>query len=97
MGSGLRTVTAASLLNQARSRPFLSYSSAPVKYQLVSQISTQVWLPSFCAQDGQPAMRAGTPTARQASTRIMESPVQVARPCSMDSFGLWLVRLRRVL
>ena len=35
-------VMAASLLNQARLRPFLSYSSAPVKNQLPSQISAQV-------------------------------------------------------
>jgi hypothetical protein len=41
--------------------------------------------------------RAGMPTARQASTRMMERPVQVALPMATDSLGLWLGRLRPVL
>jgi len=68
----------------------------PGKVPAMSQISTQVWLPLLFHHIGVPAARAGMPTARHASTRIMERPVQVALPCSMDSFGDWLLRFRSV-
>jgi hypothetical protein len=57
----------------------------------------QVWLPRLSCQLATPATRAGTPTARQASTSRIESPVQVARPCSIDSAGDWFGFLRPVL
>src|SRR5690242_11694456 len=35
-------------------------------------------------------------TARQASLRMIDSPVHDALPCSIDSLGLWLGALRSV-
>src|ERR1700682_4032174 len=82
--------------NQPRSRPLGSCSQAPVKCQPLSQISTQVWLPVLLAHRGVPASRAGTATLRQASLSTMDRPVQDARPCSIDSLGLWFGCLRCV-
>src|SRR3954469_25422250 len=82
--------------NQPRSRPLGSCSAAPAKCQRLSHTSTQVWLPVLFAHRGEPATRAGTPTLRQASTSRIDSPEQEASPCSIDSLGLWLARLRPV-
>ena len=61
-------------------------SAAPVKCQPPSsQTSTQEWLPLWSLHSGVPTKRAGTPTDRQASTRITLSPVQEAMPASMLS------------
>src|SRR5665213_1328416 len=87
---------AASWANQPRSRPAASYSAAPVKCQRPSHTSIQVWLPRLLAHSGVPATRAGTPTLRQASQSRIDSPLQDARPVSIDSFGLWLAFLRPV-
>src|SRR5262245_15783064 len=91
-----RLALAASPTNQPRSRPFGSGSQAPVKCQPLSQTSTQVWLPRLSAHRGVPTRRAGMHTARQASLSTMDSPVQEALPCAIDSFGLWLGALRCV-
>src|SRR5436190_12513371 len=82
--------------NHPRSSPFGSGSHAPVKCQSLSQISTQVWLPLLFAHSGVPTSRAGTHTDRHASESTIESPVQDALPCSIDSFGLWFGALRCV-
>ena len=68
-----------------------------MKCQPPSQTSAQVWLPRSFAHSGVPAARAGMPTARQASTRMIDSPVQVALPMAADSDGLWFGALRPVL
>src|SRR6187402_2458922 len=81
---------AASAMNQPRSRPLGSGSQAPVKRQRWSQISIQVWLPRLSCQLGTPTSRAGTHTARQASLKTIDSPVQDAVPWSIDSLGLKL-------
>src|SRR5438046_424234 len=86
----------ASWTNQARFSPFGSCSAAPVKCQRPSHTSTQVWLPRLFAHSGVPTTRAGTHTLRQASTSRIDSPVQVASPCSIDSLGLWFAFLRPV-
>src|SRR5262245_39667625 len=82
--------------NQPRSMPLGSCSAAPVNIQRPSQTSTQVWLPDLLAHSGVPTTRAGMPTLRQASTSRIDRPVQEASPDSIDSFGLWLARLRPV-
>src|SRR5581483_3710454 len=45
---------------------------------------------------GVPASRAGTPTERQASISRIDSPVQLAKPVSIDSAGLWSAFFRPV-
>src|ERR1700677_1905861 len=80
--------------NQPRSSPAGSASQAPVKCQVLSQISTQVCLPLLLVHRGVPASRVGTATLRQASLSRIDSPVQEARPVSIDSLGLWCGCLR---
>src|SRR5918997_284966 len=87
---------AASPTNHPRSSPAGSGSHAPVKCHPLSHTSTQVWLPRLFAHSGVPTTRAGTHTARQALTRMIDRPVQDAFPCSIDSFGLWFGALRSV-
>src|SRR5260370_26919058 len=87
---------AASPTNQPRSRPFGSCSHAPVKCQLLSQISTQVWLPRLLDQSGVPTIRVGMHTLRHASLRMIDSPVHEALPLAIDSSGLWSAFLRSV-
>src|SRR6478735_7921097 len=82
--------------NQPRSMPLGSCSAAPVNIQRPSHTSTQVWLPLLLAHSGVPTTRAGMPTLRQASTSRIDSPEQEASPDSIDSFELWLARLRPV-
>ena len=48
------------------------------------------------AHSGVPTTRAGMPTLRQASASKIDSPEQEASPDAIDSFGLWLARLRPV-
>jgi hypothetical protein len=48
-----------------------------------------VWLPLPSVHSGVPATRAGTPTARQASARMIDNPVHDAKPIFVDSNGLW--------
>ena len=91
------TARAASPTNQAWSSPAGSGSAAPTKCQPPSQTSAQVWLPPRPGQEWMPATRAGIPTARAASTSMIDSPVQVAIPCAIDSRADWSVRSRRVL
>src|SRR4051794_8704069 len=95
LGSSFLALEASST-NQPRSRPLGSCSQAPVKCQPLSQISTQVWLPRLLLHIGVPARRAGTPTLRQASLNRIDSPVQDARPVSIDSLGLCCAFLRCV-
>src|SRR5215210_7437856 len=82
--------------NQPRSMPLGSCSAAPVNIQRPSHTSTQVWLPLLLAHSGVPTTRAGMPTLRQASASRIDRPEQEASPDSIDSFGLWLARLRPV-
>src|SRR5438270_11311238 len=64
-------------------------SAAPTNRHWPSHTSTHVWLPLLSAHSGVPATRAGTPTARQASTSRIDSPEQDAKWASIDSNGLW--------
>src|SRR5262249_2269325 len=82
--------------NQPRFRPAGSGSQAPVKCHSLSQVSTHVWLPRLLAHSGVTTRRAGMHTARQASLSTIDSPVQLALPCAIDSLGLWLGALRSV-
>ncbi len=72
-------------MNQAWSRSSPAGSAAPVKCQVSSHTSTQEWFPLRSLQSGVPTNRAGTPTDRQAATRRIERPVQVAFPAVMLS------------
>ena len=53
-------------------------SQAPTNFHSRSQTSTQLWLPGWVVHRGVPTSRAGIPTARQASIRRIDSPVQLA-------------------
>ena len=49
-------------------------------------------MPDPSVHIGTPTNRAGTPTARHASTRRIESPEHDASPDSIDSLGAWSAR-----
>ena len=60
------------------------------------QTSTQEWLPGIVVQQ-QPTSRAGIPSARQTSMRIIEMPVQDAMPMRIEWRGDWRARSRLTL
>ncbi len=74
---GLGLVRLAGLLDEPALLSWLG-SQAPTNDHSRSQTSTQVWLPRWVVQRGVPTIRAGIPTARQASIRRIDSPVHEA-------------------